>query len=186
MNLEEIPEEQPLETRFTEELVDHYWGSINYLQGLIRASELKAGLILSFYGILMNFIYQSFNLVVNFPSMRILLFILLGVWFCCTVASIYFAIRCFIPRIETRYEKNIFFFQDIISRFGTIKQFSHTFHKISTDEDALFDQLGQQIYIISKITAVKFKNVESSLRFLAYGLVALLLIVIYYVVVTVV
>ena len=43
----------------TEELVDHYWGSINYVSSLIRASEIKAGLILSFYGILFNIIYPS-------------------------------------------------------------------------------------------------------------------------------
>ena len=41
------------------DMVDHYWGSINYVTSLIKASELKAGLILSFYGILLNLIYQS-------------------------------------------------------------------------------------------------------------------------------
>ncbi len=182
---EEIPETQPRETRFTEELVDHYWGSINYVQSLIRASELKAGLILSFYGILMNFIYQTFVVINMDSSFQIVLYILLGIWFCCTVASIYFAVRCFIPRMEIKYEKNPFFFQDVISRFGSIKQFSKTFHEISTDEDALFDHLGQQIYIISKIAAIKFKNVQRSLQFLAYELVVLLLIIIYYVVVSI-
>ncbi|MBY5957555.1 hypothetical protein KUV50_05370 [Membranicola marinus] len=180
MTMDETPGQEPLETRFTEELVDHYWGSINYLQGLIRASELKAGLILSFYGILLNFVYQSMRIAEVHHSVLIVLYLLLGGWFICTVTSIYFAIRCFIPRLEISYDKNIFFFKDVISRFGSIKQFSKTFHEISTNEDALFDQLGQQIYIISKIAAVKFKNVHRSLLFLAYGLIALLLIVVYY------
>jgi len=182
---EELPGKQPQKPRFTEELVDHYWGSINYVQSLIRASELKAGLILSFYGILMNFVYQSISIVTVHPSFQIILYILLGIWFCCTVASIYFAIRCFIPRMEIKYDKNVFFFQDVISRFGNIKQFSKFFHEISTDEDALFDQLGQQIYILSKIATIKFKNVHRSLQFLAYGLVVMLLVIIYYVVVSV-
>ncbi len=53
---------QQLESKgHAEELVDHYWGSINYVLGLIRASEVKAGLILTFYGILLNFIFQIFN-----------------------------------------------------------------------------------------------------------------------------
>ena len=41
-----------------EELVDHYWGSINYVFSLIKASEIKAGLILSFYGILLNQMFR--------------------------------------------------------------------------------------------------------------------------------
>ena len=182
---EEMPGKQPRETRFTEELVDHYWGSIDYVQGLIRASELKAGLILSFYGILMNFIYQTLVVTKVHQSFQIILYTLLGVWFCCMVTSIYFAVRCFIPRMEIKYEKNVFFFQDVISRFGSIKQFSKTFHEISTDEEMLFDQLGQQIYIISKIAALKFKYVHRSLRFLAYELVVLLLIIIYYAVISI-
>jgi len=181
---EGIPEKQPKETRFTEELVDHYWGSINYVQSLIRASELKAGLILSFYGILMNFIYQTLVVTKVHQTYQIVFYILLAVWFCFTVVSIYFAVRCFIPRMELQYDKNAFFFKDVISRFGSIKQFSKTFHEISTDEDILFDQLGQQIYIISKIAAIKFKNVHRSLQFLAYELVVLLLIIVYFVVVS--
>ena len=46
-----------------EELVDHYWGGINYVLGLIRASEIKAGLLLSFYGILLNFIFQKVDVL---------------------------------------------------------------------------------------------------------------------------
>jgi hypothetical protein len=45
--------------KHTDDLVDHYWASISYMQDLIKSSELKAGLILSFYGILLNFIYQG-------------------------------------------------------------------------------------------------------------------------------
>tara|TARA_R100000306_G_scaffold260_6_gene648 strand:+ start:3836 stop:4420 length:585 start_codon:yes stop_codon:yes gene_type:complete len=168
----------------TEELVDHYWGSINYVFSLIKASEIKAGLILSFYGILLNFIYQSVNVLLAVESVQIVLYVLLGLWFCCTVASIYFSIRCFIPRIEAKYDKNIFFFRDVISKFGSIKEFSKTFYKVSLDEEELFDQLGQQIFVISKIAAIKFKSVQRSLQFLAFGLLILLLIIVYYIIFT--
>ena len=80
------------------------------------------------------------------------------------------------PRIEAKYEKNIFFFGDVISKFGNVKEFSKTFHEISSDEDQLFDQLGQQIYIISKIAAYKFSCVNKALRFLAIGLLLLLVL----------
>ena len=163
-----------------EELVDHYWGSINYILGLIRASEVKAGLILSFYGILLNFIFPQIQTVLLAESTQVVLYVLLGAWFLCMTTSIYFSIRCFMPRIEGNYDKNVFFFGDVISKYGTIKEFSKTFYDLSLKEEELFDQLGQQIFIISKITALKFKYVNLSLRYLALGLITLLIVIIYY------
>ncbi len=172
---------EQLESRgHAEELVDHYWGSINYVLGLIRASEVKAGLILSFYGIVLNFIFPKIETVLLSGSAHIMLYVLLGAWFLCIVTSIYFSIRCFMPRIEGKYDKNVFFFGDVISKFGTIKEFSKIFYDLSLKEEELFDQLGQQIFIISKIAAIKFKYVNRSLRFLALGLITLLIVVIYY------
>lgn len=163
-----------------EELVDHYWGSINYILGLIRASEVKAGLILSFYGILLNFIFPQIQTLLLAESTQVVLYVLLGAWFLCMTTSIYFSIRCFMPRIEGNYDKNVFFFGDVISKYGTIKEFSKTFYDLSLKEEELFDQLGQQIFIISKITALKFKYVNLSLRYLALGLITLLIVIIYY------
>lgn len=170
--------------KHTDDLIDHYWGSINYVSSLIKSSEIKAGLILSFYGILLNFIYQHIGIMLEQLSNNIILYILLGLWFICTVISIYFSIRCFMPQIEVRYEKNIFFFGDVVTKFGGIKDFSKTFFNISIDEKQLFDQLGQQIFIISKIAALKFRNVKRALRFLALGLVILLAMVVNYLVVS--
>ncbi|PVW16580.1 hypothetical protein DDV96_04330 [Marixanthomonas spongiae] len=163
----------------TEELVDHYWGSINYVFGLIKASEIKAGLILSFYGILLNFIYQNIGVMLIQASKDIPLYVIMGLWFAATVVSIYFSIRCFMPRIEAKYDKNMFFFGDVVTKFGSIKEFSKTFYKTSLDEEELFDQLGQQIFIISKIAAYKFRNVNRSLRLLALSLALLLVVVVY-------
>ncbi len=164
----------------TEDLVDHYWGSINYVFGLIKASEIKAGLILSFYGILLNFVFQNIVRILLGKPDQIFLYILLGIWFICTVISIYFSFRCFMPRIEGTYDKNMFFFGDVISKYGTIREFSRTFYNVSLKEEEVFDQLGQQIFIISKIAAQKFKYVNRSLWFLALGLFVFLAAICYY------
>ena len=183
----ERPEEKPsahLKNKHTDDLIDHYWGSISYVSSLIKASEIKAGLILSFYGILLNFVYQNIELVLaHFEDITIIYF-LLTVWFGCVVTSVYYSIRCFMPRIESKYDKNIFFFGDVISKFGDIKEFSRTFLSISMDEDQLFDQLGQQIFINAKIANLKFRNVQKALKFLALQFIFLLIIVIYYVIAT--
>ncbi len=178
-------EEVHIKNKHTDDLVDHYWFSINYVAYLIKASELKAGLILSFYGILLNFIYQSVAVLLEqFPN-DVFIYILLGLWFICIVLSIYFSIRCFIPRFEARFDKNIFFFRDVISKFGNIDEYSKTFYKISRDEDQLFHQLGHQIFIVSKIANVKFNYVKNSLRFLAAGLVVLFVVLMYYFIISV-
>ncbi len=155
-----------------EELVDHYWGSINYIFSLIRASEIKAGLILSFYGILLNLIYQDISAVNTLADEGYwFIYIPLALGIACTVVSIYYSIRCFMPRMEMKFDTNAFFFQDIITKFGDYRQFAKTFYAISLDEEELFDHLGQQIYINSKIASTKFKMVNRSIYFLAVSLI---------------
>ena len=174
-----------IKNKHTDDLVDHYWGSINYIFSLIKASEIKAGLILSFYGILLNFIYKSSASVIENVANQPVFYVLLALWLACIIISIYFSIRCFMPKIEAKFEKNIFFFDDVISKFGDIKNFSKVFYDISRDEDRLFDQLGQQVYINSKIAALKFRYVNRALRFLALSLLLLLIIAVYHFVVIV-
>lgn len=164
----------------TEDMIDHYWGSINYIFSLIKASELKAGLLLSFYGILLNFIIKNVGVTLESFKDEMVLSILLLLWFVCTAVSIYFCVRCFMPKIEAKYDKNIFFFKDVISKFGNISEFSNTFYNISLNENQLFDHLGQQIYINSKIAANKFKYINHALHFLGYSLALLLISAIYY------
>jgi hypothetical protein len=165
------------EVKKTDDLAEHYWHTIEYFLGLIRSSELKAGLILSFYGLILNFVYQNAERTMEQLSGEVLIYILISLWFASTLLSIYFSVLSFIPRIESKYDSNVFFFGDIITKFGNINEFSKTFYALSDDRDKLFDQLGQQIYINAKIAARKFKNVNMSLRFLALGLVFLLLII---------
>lgn len=184
MKNSEIKPSVHLKNKHTDDLIDHYWGSISYVSSLIKASELKAGLILSFYGILLNFVYQNIGMVLAQFQNNLPIYILLTIWFSCAVISIYYSIRCFMPRIESKYERNIFFFGDVISKFGDIKEFSKTFFSISVDENQLFDQLGQQIFINAKIANLKFRNVQRALKFLAIQFIFLLIIVIFYVVAT--
>ena len=62
------------------DLAFHYWGTINYFIRLIKSSELKAGLILSFYGILLNFVYKNVELTKEHLLGEVFAYILLGLW----------------------------------------------------------------------------------------------------------
>jgi len=165
-----------------EELVDHYWGSINYIATLIKASELKAGLILSFYGILLNLVFQNISNLFDSNESHWILYVLLSALGLSVIVSIFFAIRCFIPRMETGYETNAFFFKDVITKYGDIKEFSNHFYNLSINERDLFDQLGQQIFILSKISAHKFRYVNWSVKLLGIGVVLVVLIAAYYII----
>lgn len=167
-----------LKNKHTDDLIDHYWASISYLQDLIKSSELKAGLILSFYGILLNLMYQGKDSIGG-PDGDIIFFLLFGTWAVCTLVSIFYCVRCFIPKIEGKFDKNMFFFKDVISKFGDVKAFSKYFFEASCDENQLFQQLGEQVFIISKIADWKFRNVQRAIRLLAIGLIFMFTVTIY-------
>lgn len=175
--------EEKTKSAFTEkelnagDLTFHYWGALEYLVGLIKSSELKAGLILSFFGIIFNFVYQNVESAKESLAQYNFLYALLFLWLVSTLISIYHSVKTFIPRIEKDYDPNLFFFGDIVSKFGNIKEFSKTFLKDTIDKEKIYDQIGQQIYINAKITAIKFKSVNTSIKYLIYSLVVLLLLI---------
>jgi hypothetical protein len=156
----------------------HYWGAMKYYLDLIKSSELKAGLILSFFGIVFNFVYLNINKVIEcYVDFKFIIVIVI-LWLISTVLAMYYSINTFIPRIEKKYEPNLFFFGDIITKFGDIKEYSETFLNAVVDREKIYDQLGQQIYINAKITATKFKNVNNSIKFLVYSIILLALIIV--------
>lgn len=162
--------------KHTDDLVDHYWASISYLQDLIKSSELKAGLILSFYGILLNFMYQGKESLQVLDG-NVLFYVFFGLWTVTTLSSIFYCVRCFMPKIEGKFDNNMFFFKDIISKFGGIKDFSRHFFEASCDENQLFHQLGEQVFIISKIADWKFRNVQRAIKLMALGLIIMFVMV---------
>jgi hypothetical protein len=76
------------EIKKIDDLAEHYWHTIEYFVGLIKSSEIKAGLILSFYGLILNFVYQNAERTMEQLSGEIFLYIILGLWFACTLVSI--------------------------------------------------------------------------------------------------
>ena len=179
-----MEEKSTKKKKFTKEelhagdLTFHYWGALEYLVGLIKSSELKAGLILSFFGIIFNFVYQNVEKIKDSLNEFYFLYVIVFLWLGCTLISMFHSVKTFIPRIEKKYDPNVFFFGDIISKFGSINQFSKTFLETTVDKEKIYDQIGQQIYINAKITAQKFKNVNKSIKYLVISLVFLFLLVI--------
>jgi hypothetical protein len=161
-----------------EEKLIVYWESIRYIYELNRTSEIKAGLIMSFYGLVLGVTFEmAANLETNF-KFSIFLIIVVIVYFIFVGRSIYFSFRCFLPHIETNFDKNMFFFHDVITHYGDIHSFSKKFNDLLGEQDELYRHLGQQIYVNSLIVSQKFVNVNRSVRNLAYSFIPMLVAVV--------
>lgn len=160
-----------------EEKIIVYWETIRHISELNRTAELKAGLIMSFYGLVLGVVFEmALNIESNFEP-NILLIIIVLTYFFFVVRSIFFAFMCFLPQIETNFDKNMFFFYDAITNYGDIRSYSKKFHGMLEDDKALYDQLGQQIFVHALIASKKLSNVNKSVRNLAYSFVFMILAV---------
>jgi hypothetical protein len=161
-----------------EEKLIVYWESIRYIYELNRTSEIKAGLIMSFYGLVLGVIFEmAANMQTDFqPS--IFLIIVVVIYFFFVGRSIYFSFKCFLPQIKTDFDRNMFFFHDIITGYGDIHSFSQKFHDLLGKQDELYQHLGHQIYVNSLIVSQKLMNVNKSVRNLAYSFIPMFVAVV--------
>ncbi|MBT8257746.1 MAG: hypothetical protein KJO49_04705 [Bacteroidia bacterium] len=156
----------------------NYWEQFERLERLIKASELKAGLIFSFHGLILGLFFDRLNSFQDLFSESYLFIIFTGLWIIFVIISIYYAIKCFIPKMELKYDTNVFFFGDIVHEFDDVKSFSREFIKTCGDEELLYQQLSEQIHAESKIIDYKFRCVKNSLKYMSVSLILIVPILI--------
>lgn len=155
---------------------NNFWEQLERLEKLIRASELKAGVIFSFHSLILGLFadrLEQFNQVFEGKP---LLIVLLVLWIFSVLISIFFCFKCFGPRIEARYNKNVFFFRNAVNDFGSIEEYTKKLIEVVGSEDELHKQLGEQIHVESKIIDQKFKSVNKSIKFFGLSFVFLVII----------
>ena len=162
----------------------NFWEHIEQLDRLIRAAELKAGLILSFHSLFLGIIIDKINEVSEFMEQGIIYKLAILAWFIMVAISLYFALNCFRPKMELNFSKNVFFFRDAIREFGDIQSFKKTFLEINKDASQLYGQLSEQIFIQSKIIDYKFSTVQRAIKFLYLSFMWLVALVISYLILT--
>lgn len=164
-------DEKVLDRLHADEKLEVYWETINYITGLNRSSEIKAGLIISFYGLLLGVVLELMTRADSGLQLSVILIVVMLVFAFYVCRSIYFSFKCFMPQIETKFEKNMFFFHDVITNYGDIGAFSDHFADLLNRSEDLYDQLGQQIYVNSLIASKKFSDVNKSVRNLVYSFI---------------
>ncbi len=157
---------------------NNYWEQLERLEKLIRASELKAGVIFSFHGLILGLFFDRIEELQPLFEEGALFIVLASFWMLSSLISIFFCFKCFKPKISKKYEKNVLFFRDAVYAFGSIEKYTKKIIEIFGKDEEFYSQLGQQIYIESKIIDLKFKNVEQAIKYFALSFIFIIIIVI--------
>jgi hypothetical protein len=144
---------------------NNYWEQLERLEKLIRASELKAGIIFSFHSLVIGLFIDRIEQFEPIIEKSYVFVVLSFLWMTCVLISIYYCFKCFKPQIELKYDKNVFFFRDAVYAFGDVKDFTKRIMEICDSEDEMYKQLSEQIHIESKIIDQKFICVQKSIKF---------------------
>ncbi len=166
------------ENSVTKQDPNNYWEQLERLEKLIRASELKAGIIFSFHGLVLGVFFDRLEELQPIFQEGSLFIALTCFWMLSALISIFFCFKCFKPQISKNYEKNVLFFRDAVYAFGSIEKFSKKLIEIFGKDEDFYTQLSQQIYIESQIIDQKFKNVAHAIRFFALSFIFIIIIVI--------
>ena len=153
---------------------NNYWEQLERLEKLIRASELKAGIIFSFHSLIIGLFIDrigQFQPVIQSSKVFVVLAFL---WMGCVLVSIFYCFKCFKPQIELKYKKNVFFFRDAVYGFGDVDAFSKKIMDVCSSEE-IYEQLSHQIHIESKIIDQKFLSVQKSIKFFGLSFIFVLL-----------
>lgn len=156
----------------------NYWMQIERLERLIRAAELKAGLIFSFHSLILGICFEKLDYIQSILSGHYIYWVFGTLWVLFVLLSIYYAFKCFRPKLELKYDSNVFFFKDAAFNYGDIKNYSQELKNICRDNDELCNQLGEQIHIESKIIDHKFICVNKSLKYFGGSFVFIALLII--------
>ena len=154
---------------------NNYWEQLERLEKLIRASELKAGVIFSFHSLILGLFVDRLDFFKPLLTGNVVFIVLTSLWLLFVLLSIYYCFKCFIPQMELKYDPNVFFFMDAVKAFGSAEEFSKKIIEVCGSEEELYLQLSQQIHVESKIIDEKFNSVKKSLKSFAVSFIFVIL-----------
>lgn len=157
---------------------NNYWEQLERLEKLIRSSELKAGVIFSFHSLILGLFIDRLGYFQEAFNGNMVLIILACLWILCVLISIYFCFKCFMPRIDSKNNKNVFFFKDAVYGFGSMDDYTKKLMDVCSSEEEFFIMLSEQVYIESKIIDRKFDSVQKSIRFFAVSFIFVILLLV--------
>lgn len=157
---------------------NNYWEQLERLEKLIRASELKAGVIFSFHSLILGLIADRLQTFKHYFEENVILLILASIWIIFVLISIFYCFKCFQPQMELKYKKNVFFFKDAVKKFENSEEYTKELMRICSSQDEMYELLSEQIHAESNIIDVKFRHVHNSIKFFGLSFLMLLIILV--------
>ena len=160
---------------------NNYWEQLERLEKLIRASELKAGILFSFHSLILGlFVDRISNFEYLFKENYFFIAIAI-LWVICVIISIYYCFKCFQPNLQMKYETNVFFFRDAAHEFKDVKKYTKEINRICETNEEIIIQLSHQIHAESVIIDKKFYNVKRAIQFFLFSFLCLVLMMSFWV-----
>jgi len=159
-------------------IISNYWDLINYNVHHIQHSELKASLILTAYGLVFGLAYDVSGNIPIPENYKYLLYVIITISIGCTLTSIFFAFKTYIPRINQKLKKSVFFFHDINFFYRDVEVYSKELISVMDNEKKLKELLAEQAFINGVIASDKYMNVTKAIKFMIYSFCSLILILI--------
>jgi cell division protein FtsL len=154
---------------------NNYWEQLERLEKLIRASELKAGILFSFHSLILGLFVDRLSNFEHILSENILFLAFAILWLVCVIVSIYYCFKCFQPNMQMKYDTNVFFFRDAAREFTDPKDYVKEITKICETNEEVVKQLSHQIHAESVIIDKKFYNVKKAIQFFLLSFVFVVL-----------
>jgi hypothetical protein len=162
----------------TFEKYEQYWHILHNSQEMIRFPEVKAGLVISVYGILFSVMLNSSTWIrESMDGWPVVVFVIIGFFVTATLISLYFAFKCFRPRFENKNPTSIIYFGDIVSDFKEYMAYHSFLEKTVIDDVEMSVQLAEQIHTNSSIARRKFQAVSKAIKVLFVSVFLLILLV---------
>jgi hypothetical protein len=167
-----------MNTITTYEKYEQYWAILRNNQEMIRFSEVKAGLVISIFGVLFSLMLNSVawikDAIENWTAFQIGI---LGLFILITIVSLIYAFRCFMPRFENKNPTSVIYFGDIVSDFGEYKAYHEYLEKAVVDDAQMSLQLAEQIHTNSSIALKKMQAVNMAMRYMMLAVFLLIILV---------
>ncbi|SDG64757.1 Pycsar system effector family protein [Psychroflexus sediminis] len=154
---------------------NNYWEQLERLEKLIKASELKAGILFSFHSLILGLFVDRISNFERILTENPVFMVFALLWVACVIISIYYCFKCFQPNMQMKYDTNVFFFRDAAHAFKDPEEFVEEITAVCETNEEIVKQLSHQIHAESVIIDKKFYNIKKAIRFFVLSFIFVVL-----------
>lgn len=161
--------------------IENYWRILQSTNEWIRFSDIKAGVILGIYGVLLTVISTDLKDIYETISKSYFQLFLIILLFSFIFLSGLFSFLCINPRLKNNNTNSIIYFGSIAIKFKNSTEYISNSSNVLANDIEIRTQLAEQIHTNSKIAWKKFSNVTWAIRFFILSILMIFILIISYI-----